>query len=92
MMRAFPGKSIWVGWNGTEFFSLWCWGSESFSFFGPGGEAYEVCPKSSWTSLVEVIDKHISLKAFTFHEVQHQLNKWSKFHENCFSLFGVTLS
>ena len=53
---------------------------------------YEVCPKSSWTSLVEVIDKHISLKAFAFHEVQHQLNKWLKFHENCFSLFGVTLS
>ena len=43
---------------------------------------YEVCPKSSWTSLVEVLDKHISLKAFAFHEVQHQLNKWSKFHEN----------
>ena len=42
---------------------------------------YEVCPKSSWTSLVEVLDKHISLKAFAFHEVQHQLNKWSKFHE-----------
>ena len=39
-IRAFPGKSIWVGWNGTEFFSLWCWGSESFSFLGPGGEAY----------------------------------------------------
>ena len=43
---------------------------------------YEVCPKSSWTSLVEVLDKHISLKAFAFHEVQHQLNIWSKFHEN----------
>ena len=43
---------------------------------------YEVCPKSSWTSLVEVLDKRISLKAFAFHEVQHQLNKWSKFHEN----------
>ena len=43
---------------------------------------YEVCPKSSWTSLVEVLGKHISLKAFAFHEVQHQLNKWSKFHEN----------
>ena len=54
--------------------------------------AYEVCPKSLWTSLVEVLDKHISLKAFAFHEVQHQLNKWSKFHENRFSCFGVTLS
>ena len=43
---------------------------------------YEVCPKNSWTSLVEVLDKHISLKAFAFHEVQNQLNKWSKFHEN----------
>ena len=48
----------------------------------PADSNYEVCPKSSWTSLLEVLDKHISLKAFAFHEVQHQLNKWSKFHEN----------
>ena len=34
MLTAFPGG------NETEFFSLWCWGSESFSFLGPGGEAY----------------------------------------------------
>ena len=40
MLRAFPGKSAWVGWSGTEFFTSWCWGSESFSFLGPGGEAY----------------------------------------------------
>ena len=26
-------------------------------------QLYEVCPKSSWTSLIEVLDKHISLKA-----------------------------
>ena len=38
--RAFPGKSIWVGWNWPEFFSSWCWGSESFRFLGGGGEAY----------------------------------------------------
>ena len=50
------------------------------------------CPKSSWTSLVEVLDKHICLKAFVFPKVQHQLNKWSKFHENYFSCFGVTPS
>ena len=29
-----------MGWSGTEFFTSWCWGSESFSFLGPGGEAY----------------------------------------------------
>ena len=39
-MRAFPGKSILVGWNWPEFFSSWCWGSESFRFLGGGGEAY----------------------------------------------------
>ena len=39
-LRAFPGKSIWVGWNWPEFFSSWCWGSESFRFLGGGGEAY----------------------------------------------------
>ena len=39
-LRAFPGKRAWVGWSGTEFFASWCWGSESFSFLGPGGEAY----------------------------------------------------
>ena len=38
--RAFPGKSIWVGWNWPEFFSSLCWGSESFRFLGGGGEAY----------------------------------------------------
>ena len=39
-LRAFPGKSIWVGWNWPELFSSWCWGSESFRFLGGGGEAY----------------------------------------------------
>ena len=53
---------------------------------------YEVCPKSSWTTLSKVLDKQISLKANAFHEVQHQLNKCSKFHKNCFSRFGITVS
>ena len=53
---------------------------------------YEVCPKNSWTSLSKVLDKHIGLKAYAFHKVQHQLNKCSKFHENSYSCFGVTLS
>ena len=53
---------------------------------------YEVCPKSSWTSLSKVLDKHIGLKAYAFHKVQHQLNNCSKFHENSYSCFGVTLS
>ena len=44
---------------------------------------YEVCSKSSWTTLSKVLDKQFSLKANAFHEVQHQLNKCSKFHENC---------
>ena len=35
---------------------------------------YEVCPKSLWTTLSKVLDKHISLKAYVFHKVQHQLN------------------
>ena len=35
---------------------------------------YEVCPKSSWTSLSKVLDKHVGLKAYAFHKVQHQLN------------------
>ena len=43
---------------------------------------YEVCPKSLWTSLSIVLDKHIGLKAYKFHKVQHHLNKCSKFHEN----------
>ena len=42
---------------------------------------YEVCPKSLWTSLSKVLDKHICLKAYAIHKVQHQLNKCSKFHE-----------
>ena len=45
---------------------------------------HEVCPKSSWTSLVEVLDKHFSLKAFAFHEVQHQLNKGQNFMKIAF--------
>ena len=53
---------------------------------------YEVCPKSSWTSLSIVLDKHIGLKAYKFHKGQHQLNKCSKFHESSYSCFGVTLS
>ena len=53
---------------------------------------YEVCPKSSWTSLSKVLDKHIGLKAYAFHKVQYQLNICSKFHENNYSCFGVALS
>ena len=54
--------------------------------------AYEVCPKSSFTSLSKVLDKHIGLNAYAFHKVRHQLNKCSKFDENKYSCFGVTLS
>ena len=54
--------------------------------------SYEVCPKSSWTTLSKVLDNQISLKANALHDVQHQLNKCSKFYENCYSRFGITVS
>ena len=47
--------------------------------------------KLFWTSLSKVLDKHIILKAYAFHKVQHQLNQCSKFHENSYCIFVLEL-
>ena len=53
---------------------------------------YEVCPKGSWTIYSKVLVNRICLEFYEFYKVNPDgLNLVSKFRENCFTSYGVTL-